>query len=192
MITKGKATAILMGMMMTFCLTGCGADTKNAEGESTVKESTENTVESTKAEEGVAADSQTAAGGYQFEVNGVKVAVDMDMDTVNLGDAKSVFEAPSCAGQGTAYVYDFGSYEIETYPSDDKNLIGFIILKDDTVATAEGIDLSKTKDDIISAYGDGYTETDNGLSYASDDMKLNFIFDGEDIVSIEYVSSVVG
>ena len=116
----------------------------------------------------------------------------MDMASVNLGEAKSVFEAPSCAGQGTAYVYDYGSYEIETYPSDDKNLIGFIILKDDTVSTTEGIDLSKTKDDIISAYGDGYTENDNGLSYAVDNMKLNFIFDGDDIVSIEYVSNVVG
>ncbi len=190
MTTKVKTTAILIGMMMAFGLTGCGSDAPKVEGESTVKESTEAVSESTKAEEGT--DSQDAAGGYQFTVNGVKVSVDMDMASVNLGEAKSVFEAPSCAGQGTAYVYDYGSYEIETYPSDDKNLIGFIILKDDTVSTTEGIDLSKTKDDIISAYGDGYTENDNGLSYAADNMKLNFIFDGDDIVSIEYVSNVVG
>ena len=140
-----------------------------------------------------APEGQEAGKGYLFEVKGVSLGVDMDMNVLKagLGESKSVFEAPSCAAQGTAYVYDYGSFEIETYPSGEKNLIGYIILKDDTVATAEGVDLSRTRADIVKAYGDKYEESDNSLTYTRDGMKLKFIFNGEDIISIEYASSVM-
>ena len=69
--------------------------------------------------------------------------------------------------------------------------MGTIILKDDTVATPEGIDLSKTKEDVIAVYGNDYDGTDRMISYEKDGMKLNFIFDGDNIASIEYNSSVM-
>ena len=173
--------AFTFGLMAAICLTGCGSEPQSDdEGGKTQVQGT--------AQPGQT-DKQSA--GYLFEINGVSVGVDMDMAGLKLGEAKSVFEAPSCAGQGTAYVYDFGAFEIETYPEGGKNLIAFITLKDDTVETAEGIDLSKTKDDIIKAYGKSYTKTDNGMTYEKDGMKLNFIFNGDDIASIEYVSGVV-
>lgn len=133
--------------------------------------------------------------GYYFVINGVTVEVDMDMDEMasKLPEAKSVFEAPSCAGEGMSYTYNYSAYEIETYPAaDGKNRIGFITLKDDTVATVEGVDLSMTKEDVIRVYGENYEESTNQITYEKDGTKLNFIYNGDDIISIEYVSIVIG
>lgn len=138
---------------------------------------------------------ESSADGYFYIVNGVTVGVDMDMDEIkdDLGESKSVFEAPSCAGEGISYIYTYASYEIETYPAlDGKNRIGYIVLKDDTTATAEGIDLSMTKEDVILAYGENYEEDGNGITYVKGETKLHFIFEGDNIISIEYVSAVIG
>lgn len=138
---------------------------------------------------------QYEARGYYFAVNETAASVDMDIEELlpQLAEAKSVFEAPSCAGEGVDYIYNFSAYEIETYPAaDGKNRIGFITLKDDTVATAEGIDLSMTKEDVIRVYGEDYEESPNQITYEKDGTKLNFIFQEDNIISIEYVSAVVG
>ena len=117
----------------------------------------------------------------------------MDMAPIAeaLGEPKSIFEQPSCAGQGTAYLYSYPGFEINTYPDGDVNYVAYILLKDDTVATPEGVDLSMTKSDIIAAYGEDYEEEDNKLTYKSGDMSLNFLLDGDSIVSIEYDSGVL-
>ncbi len=178
------AAALAAGIALSFALTGCGSEADPVSGE-------DKRNEQEKTPSGNETDIQ---GGYLFEINGVTLGVDMDMNelTSKLGEAKSVFEAPSCAAQGTAYVYSYGSFEIETYPDGEKNRIAYIILKDDTVATAEGIDLSKTRADIIKAYGEAGEESDGRITYEKGGMKLNFIFKGEDIESIEYVSGTVG
>lgn len=177
--------AVALCVMMLACLAGCGSD-KNGQAESGG---------GSQSGAGSTQTSDKTAAGYTVKLNGTTLGVDMDMEEAldGLGEPKSdPYEAPSCAGQGTAYIYDYGAFTIETYPEDGKNLIGFITLKDDTVATSEGVDLSMTKEDIVSAYGDDYTKKDNGLTYEKDGMKLNFILDGDTITSIEYTSSVVG
>ena len=178
------AMTLAMGIMLTFTLTGCGSETDPVSGE--VKGSGQDKTPSGN-EEG-------RKEGYLFEINGVELGVDMDMDELisNLGEAKNVFEAPSCAAQGTAYVYSYGSFEIETYPDGETNRIAYITLKDDTVSTPEGIDLSKTKADVIKVYGEAGEESDGRITYQEGGMKLNFIFSGEYIKSIEYVSGIVG
>lgn len=178
------AAALAACMTLTFALTGCGEDANPVNGDD--KRNEQGTMPSGNEDE--------KQGGYLFEINGVTLGVDMDMNELlsKLGDAKSVFEAESCAAQGKAYIYSYGSYEIETYPDGEKNRIAYIILKDDTVATQEGIDLSRTRADIIKAYGEAGEESDGRLTYEKGGMKLNFIFNGEDIASIEYVSGTVG
>ncbi len=138
-------------------------------------------------------DSDGVTQGYMFESNGVKIAVDVDMNEIkdSLGEPKSVFEEPSCAAQGTAYLYSYSGYEINTYPDGELNRIAYILLKDDTVATMEGVDLSMTREDVIAAYGDDYEGDDKKISYEKDGMTLNFMFDGDSIISIEYDSGVL-
>lgn len=100
-------------------------------------------------------------------------------------------EEPSCAAQGIAKLYTYSSYEIDTYPDGDRDLIASIILKDDNVATSEGVDLSMTRADVVEAYGEDYEEAEGCITYTKDGMKLKFILDGENLASIEYNSSVL-
>lgn len=178
------AAALAAGITLALALTGCGREADPVNGEAWKNEQD-------KTPSGNREERQEC---YLFEINGVTLGVDMDMNELasRLGEAKSVFEAPSCAAQGIAYVYGYGSYEIETYPDGEKNRIAYIILKDDTIATPEGIDLSKTKADIVKVYGEASEESDGRITYKKGGMKLNFIFSGENITSIEYVSGMVG
>lgn len=207
MLKKNRmlVAAVMLGMAML--LGGCGESPNEGNGpdgvSSTVIGGNPAGVGGTEQDESAGTSQSQETGqtdqdvnsGYYFVVNGVTVAVDMDMDELvsQLPEAKSVFEAPSCAGEGMSYTYNYSAYEIETYPAaDGKKRIGFITLKDDTVATVEGVDLSMTKDEVILVYGENYEESTNQISYEKDGTKLNFIYDGDDIISIEYVSIVIG
>lgn len=201
---KSRILKAAMILGMAICICGCGASedagtvkdpdtgvqTPDVESQGGNLEAEEDGTNASEADS-----TENSVTGYAFDVNGITVQVDMDMDelAVQLGESKSIFEAPSCAGEGISYIYNFTSYEIETYPAaDGKNRIGFIILKDDTVATKEGIDLSMTKEDVILAYGEDYEENGSQISYEKDGTKLNFIFEEDIIISIEYVSAVIG
>lgn len=181
--SRRSAAALLLGLctVMALGFAACG-DSKEA-GSDSAKGSQEKEQQKDKADD----------AGYAFEANGVTMKVDMDMADISgeLGEPASTFEEPSCAAQGTAYIYTYPGFQITTYPDGDKNLIGYITLKDDTVATPEGIDLSKSKEDVIAAYGDDYTGDERQLSYQKGNMTLNFIFEGDSIASIEYASSVM-
>lgn len=174
--------AVLMGAVLAFggCGSGSGDSQLSSEslGANNEGENTNNSAE-----------------GYCFVSGDAKITPDMDMDEAlsSLTEAKSVFEAPSCAGEGISYHYDFGAYEVETYPAaDGKNRVGYITLKDDTVATPEGIDLSMSREDVIRVYGEDYDDAGNMICYEKQGSKLKFIFEGENIISIEYVSAVIG
>lgn len=201
---KSKILQVAMILGMAICICGCGSvsDTDARANQNTDAQTQD--VESEDGNMGIEEDGteipetnpiENSVTGYVFIVNGVAIKVDMDMDELatQLGESKSIFEAPSCAGEGISYIYNFISYEIETYPAEDgANRIGYIVLKDDTVATSEGIDLSMTKDDVILVYGENYEENGNQITYEKDGTKLNFIYEGDNIISIEYVSAVIG
>lgn len=182
---KLRLTSIVFLMvLLTAGLVGCGSEpSASNSGDSAKKESTDK--EKTPKE--------TGNEGYQFESGGVKIGVDMDVEPIKeaLGEPKSVFEEPSCAAQGTAYLYTYSGFEINTYPDGDVNKIAYILLKDDTVSTPEGVNLSQTKEDVIAAYGEDYTEENNKITYKKGDMTLNFLFEEDSIKSIEYDSGVL-
>ncbi len=177
--------ALCVSMLATIALTGCGSSDKADAG---AEGSTQQAAESNDT-----AKEENGEKGYVFEVDGVKVAVDADMAPIAeaLGEPASYFEEPSCAAQGIAKLYTYSSFEIDTYPDGDTDLVACIILKDDNVATAEGVDLSMTKADVIEVYGENYVETEGSIAYEKDGMKLCFILDGENIKAIEYNSAVL-
>lgn len=188
------ACVCVLGMCM---LAGCGSDGATQADSNVTDSNVEASTENTAAADDAAADDATAdaesASGFVFESNGVEITVDMDMSSVvdALGEPDSYFEQPSCAAQGIAKIYTYSGFQIETYPDGEQDLIASIILKDDSVSTPEGIDLSMTKDDIIAAYGSDYQETDKSITYENNGTKLCFILNGEDIASIEYDSPVL-
>ena len=181
-----KLLAITLSVCMMGCaFAGCGSDNAAETGNGDARNAEDKGGASEADEKG--------SKGYVFETGGVEIAVDMDMSTLEdkLGEPVSYFEEPSCAAQGIAKLYTYASYEVDTYPEGDKDLVASIILKDDNVATAEGVDLSMTKADVIEKYGEDYEESEGCMIYAKDGMKLKFILDGENLAAIEYNSSVL-
>lgn len=179
---------VAMTMIAVLGLSGCGSKEKEKEVQDSAGEQ-----EDSPSADASGDSSQSGAGGYVFETDGISIGVDMDMAPIAdaLGEPKSIFEEPSCAAQGTAYLYTYPGFEITTYPDGEDNYVGYVILKDDTVGTSEGIDLSSSREDVIKAYGDDYEEDDKKIAYKKGGMTLNFIFSGDDLASIEYVSSVM-
>ncbi|MCI8402774.1 MAG: hypothetical protein HFI38_11920 [Lachnospiraceae bacterium] len=142
-----------------------------------------------------ASDETTAApvaaqGGFYFSLNGAAVSPGMEQDALlsALGDADNVFQAPSCAGEGTDYTYTYGGVEIATVPdAQGVNRVNAIVLKDDLSSTPEGVSLFMTMADMTAAYGEDYTSSGNAYTYARDNTLLQFIVEGDEITSIQYL-----
>lgn len=183
-LRKGLILMVSLCVMSLGILAGCGSDDSPKEPADTSKEGNG---------QGSEGGSDTGGAGYVFESGSVKIAVDADMAPIAeaLGEPASYFEEPSCAAQGIAKLYTYSGFTVETYPDGDKDLVACVILKDDTVATPEGVDLSMTKDKVIEVYGEDYQEASGSMTYEKGGMKLRFILDGENIASIEYNSSVL-
>ena len=191
---KRIITLLISTTMLLSILTACGSTEAPATSSDTTT-NTESTEESVEDNIEDTTDTTATATGYALVVDGVSLVADADMDELlpSLKEPKSTFEAPSCAGQGTAYTYDFGSFEVETYPSENgQNLIGYITIKDDLIATAEGVELYMTRDDVVAAYGEGYTETEQGLTYEKDGSKICFVLENDEVTSIMYISPAMG
>ena len=134
----------------------------------------------------------TAVKGYVFVTGGVTVEMDGDMAPVlaALGEPASYFEAASCAFEGLDKIYTYNGFEIDTYPAQDTDLVSAVILKDDSVTTAEGICIGDPLEKLLAAYGEGNQE--NGmLVYEKDGMKLCFILQDDSVISIEYRSTAL-
>ena len=184
-----KKKLLVMMSCMAVLFAGCGGnDVKVIEGQS----GSSNIAEESKDEATTGADT-LATKGYMFTYSGVDVVIDADASAVveALGEPTSYFEAASCAFEGLDKVYTYSGFEIETYPQGDKDLISSIVLKDDSVSTKEGICIGDSTDKLADAYGSEGTQEVGKIVYEKEGMELCFIVDGDSIVSIEYVSTVL-
>ena len=196
----GKILAIMVGSMIL--LTGCGDSEKVIEGN--VQNDAPGSVQTGSAED-ARKDTQDGAGtledagtgtehtGYLFTYKGVAVEVDKDVAPVIevLGEPVSYFEAASCAFEGLDKIYTYNSFEIDTYPQGNDDYVSMIILKDDSVTTAEGVSIGDSLEKLQQTYGTDSVEENGMLVYEKDGMKLCFILQNEVIVSVEYRSTVL-
>ena len=187
-----KILTILMTISL-LTLAGCGDNEKVIDGDVANVTTGSRAEESTGELENSQAPEQQAetvvSKGYVFVTSGVTVEVDGDMAPVlqALGEPASYFEAASCAFEGLDKIYTYNGFEIDTYPAQDKDLVSAVILKDDSVTTAEGICIGDSLEKLLEAYGEA--DQENGmLVYTKDGMKLCFILQDDSIISIEYRS----
>lgn len=94
-------------------------------------------------------------------------------------------------GNQTALFYTYNGFELDTYPNADIDYISAIIFKDDSVTTTEGIGIGDTIEKLEQTYGSESTKEDGMLVYSKDDMKLCFILRENEMISIEYRSTVL-
>ena len=102
------------------------------------------------------------------------------------GQEESFSEVPSCAGQGTDMVYNYGSYEITAYQDGDQEIIYSVYFIDDQVTTTEGVKISDDSSIMFEKYGDNYEQTGSQYTYKSVNIKLAFIIENNFITSITY------
>jgi hypothetical protein len=175
---RNKCLAMALAVAMSMSMAACGgsSDTK--------------VIESNGSTAAASSTSAESAAGFVFSYNGTDIPVDADAAPIveTLGEPNQYFESPSCAAEGIGKLYTYSDFEIQTYPDGDKDLILYVLLRTDNVATAEGIDLSSSRDDIIAAYGEPTSEATGAMTYEKDGVSLVFIFNGDSLISIEYDS----
>ncbi|MCL2708155.1 MAG: hypothetical protein FWF03_03460 [Defluviitaleaceae bacterium] len=135
------------------------------------------------------AEADEISGGFVFEYKGEKILLGDEINDVTdrIGEARSVFESPSCAFDGIDRIYSFPGFEIYTYPEGETDIVYLIYFRDDSVATPEGIYLGLTIDEAIAAYGDGYAHEFGQYAYLINRTWLKFLTDGDkNIEAITY------
>lgn len=194
-MSKGRKTAAALLALVTIMalLAGCG--------------SSENNIGS-GAKDQIASGSQSGSGnqgssgtenqggqngtqkGYVFTYKDVTISMDAEAAPLvaALGEPNSYFEAASCAFEGLDKMYTYSGFELDTYPTGDKDFVSAVVLKDDSVATPEGVVIGDSKSKLESVYGTASSTTDTLAVYEKDGMELRFILSGDSIVSIEYMS----
>lgn len=188
-----KILSLLLALGMLPSLAACGRDTGiigGADGPTQIIVSDPG-VEATPAPETSQAPAANISDQrYVFVSNGVILTPDAHMDPLaeTLGEPLSYFEAASCAFEGLDKVYTYGGFEVDTYPTAAGDFISAIILKDDTVATQEGVMIGESVQRVTEVYGEPSSSTDTLYTYEKGGSALRFILRGEEIVSIEYVS----
>ena len=170
---KKLSLLLAVTMLAATLLVGCGGD--DSSSDSSANSSTSQ---------------DKAYDGFSFELKGEKVELNAEMAPLvdALGDADNYFESESCAFQGLDKVYTYGSVVITTYPENEVDYVYSIELKDDTVETAEGVYIGASKDDVITAYGDGAEDTGSALIYTKGESQLNFMLNGDVVSSIVYLA----
>lgn len=100
------------------------------------------------------------------------------------------YTSPSCAFEGDDTVYDYGTYQITTYLSGDTEIFTGFYLIDPSIATKEGIRIGSSFDQMVSAYGDRYTEEYGVYTYTLGLSDLSFVVVDDTITSISYLHIV--
>lgn len=191
-----KKKAAVWIMAAALFLTGCGSNAKVIEGEVKTQggEGAAETSEEANGESGEEARAEeTSYKGYVFRSGDVVMEMDAEAAPVldKLGEPNSYFEAPSCAFEGVDKMYTYGSFELDTYPTGDKDFISAVIFKDDSITTPEGVGIGDSREKLTEAYGGEGAEELGMTVYRKDNMKLCFIFQDDSIASIEYRSTVL-
>lgn len=177
-----KLAAVLMmaGMLL---VTGCGNNEKVIDGN--VQNQGSGSIQEQNA--------GTKAKGYTFVSGSTTVEIDALAAPIveKLGEPVSYYEAASCAFEGLDKMYTYQGFELDTYPTGDKDYVSAVIFKDDSVKTPEGVGIGDTAKKVEEVYGSATKGTTGALEYAKDGMKLCFIVKDDEVVSIEYRSTVL-
>ena len=128
---------------------------------------------------------------YSFKSGEVGFSVHHDADAVigKLGDPIDLVETPSCGGGAEPdREYTYAGFKFNTVNENGVNKIVKIVLTDDSVSTPEGISIGSTRDEVIAAYGENFTENATGtLIYTDGATKLMIGFADGSVSAIHYV-----
>ncbi len=169
-----KILCAILAVLMLVALCACGAEKQPAEDEK-------------KDDTNVSAPAQDEKG-YIFTDNGVSIEVGCPVSAVDaLGEPIDTLEEASCAFEGKDVTYFYNNYEILlAYPNEGDSYVSTVTITSDAVATAEGLELGMSADDVVSIYGECEPQAGGVYVYAKGGMNLRVrVIDGA-VDSIEY------
>ena len=137
----------------------------------------------------VSCDNKGKVEKYVFRSGSVEIVPGEDSSAVisALGEANSYDEEDiGCGNNEMAKVYNYGGFQIKTYPDNSKDFIDTVTIKNDSVSTPEGITIGSSRDDVIAAYGEDYEEKGDGLIYKNGKTTLNIVVRDGAVTSIYY------
>lgn len=139
----------------------------------------------------VGCDGGSETKNYVFKYMDVEIAIGGDSDAVvsQLIDDRIVIETPSCGGGAEPdREYTYWGVKFNTVNENGKNVIVKIVLTDDSVSTPEGISIGSSRDEVIAAYGESFTENSSGtLTYTDGTTKLMIGIKDGAVSAIHYV-----
>jgi len=181
-----KKILILMTVFaMLLCFSGCGDDAPTGEN----LEITRGTTPAKDTE--APADGAIQDTAFQaFQVDGVKLVPGEPFQADALGEPESVYQAPSCAIEGSDNVYNYGTFELTAFDDGTGETIYSIYFVDPSLATPEGLCLGDDAAKALELYGENYRENGTARVYVNGDSQLFLIVENETVVSIEYRLSI--
>ena len=213
-MNRKTITAAVLAAAMLAGMTGCGGNTGSstpetsapgAETEAPADSADSAEIPAVTTDDADASDSSDSADSenpqiapadaasitFDYVLNGTKIVVGEEAAPVleKLGEAESVFEAPSCAFTGSSYYYTYGGVQVVTYPDEHDqtlNRLYEVDLNDSSAATNEGIRVGDSYDDLIAKYGTPTQETPAYASYQTEGKAVRFFLDGDSIKQIVY------
>ncbi|MDO5294817.1 MAG: transglutaminase-like domain-containing protein [bacterium] len=190
-------------LMCAFVLAGCAGKSETTTTQAPVIAETSNTASSeagtttpepTKTSEVPVIQMEAPeAKKYSLEYNGNRISVDDDVTNVMsvLGDVKTEKKVKSTAFVGEEKVSTYDAVTLVTYPGDTKDYIECISINNDSIATAEGIKIGSSEDELKNAYGATLEKGKNGIYTCTiDNTKLRFIVLSDKVAAIDLFSNV--
>ncbi len=177
---------VIIGILLSAVLLGlaaCGGpEPSNAD-----QVITRGTVKNTEAAVPQAQNGTEANAGFAaFQAEGVALIPGEAFQADALSEPASVYQAPSCAIEGTDNVYDYGTFELTAFDDGSGETIYSIYFKDPAAATPEGLSLGDGVEKVTELYGTDYQAEGTAYQYTSGKTLLSIIIQNDTVVSIEY------
>lgn len=132
--------------------------------------------------------SYTPEQNFSFTYKGTEITLHAAAEPIvaALGEPVKYTESTSCAFEGLDKSYYYGSFYLETYPTEGKDFVSGWWFADDSVTTEEGIYIGATQAEVEKAYGtDGYNGS-NAFTITKDAGVLTIILEEGAVSSIQY------
>ena len=141
-----KTVALVIAFGMLFCLAACGQT---------------RTVQTEEPESTPGTEIRPDYGELYVVLDGVRFGVMDEADPVTngLGEPRTKTEMTSCAHQGSDIYWFYDGFELMMNEIDGVNYITGIALKDDLVATQQGVRIGMSIGEAIGLLGDEYENT---------------------------------
>lgn len=130
----------------------------------------------------------TNAPEMEFTSGGVTVNVGESAQAFVSGVGYNNFESsPSCLGNGEDVVYYYNDYTLYVWDVDGSCQLVGIDLLNGNASTSRGITVGSSAQDVIAAYGNGYTEENSDFVYRYDNnCSLRFTLNDGKVTFISY------